>query len=135
MGWCPTRLVRDSLAIAFPARERGWGKGGGNHPVNAGAKTGQATEQNQATCGARMRPPGGRSPSGGLMRAWRLFKRVSAGLSGAALDETIAVAVHIENVDVMVMRSSSAPVRRLDTMVSVHSSNGRLLVIRVAARS
>ena len=24
--------------------------------------------------GARMRPPGGRSPSGGLMRAWRFFE-------------------------------------------------------------
>ena len=39
--------------------------------VNAGVNSGQRTEQNQATCGARMRPPGGRSPSGGLMRARR----------------------------------------------------------------
>ena len=31
-----------------------------------------------------------------------------------------------------VMRSSSAPVRRSDPKVSVHSSNGRLLVIKVA---
>lgn len=39
--------------------------------VNAGVNSGQRAEQNQATCGARMRPPGGRSPSGGLMRARR----------------------------------------------------------------
>ena len=44
--------------------------------VNAGVISGQRAEQNQATCGARMRPPGGRSPSGGLMRAWRFSRRV-----------------------------------------------------------
>lgn len=53
---------------------------------------------NQATIGARMRPPGGRSPSGGLMRARRFSEGVSAGLSGSALGETIAIAVHLHDI-------------------------------------
>jgi len=35
------------------------------------------------------------------MRAWRFLRRVSAGLSGAALGETIAAAIHLEDVDVV----------------------------------
>lgn len=36
------------------------------------------------------------------------FERVSASLSGAALGQTIAVAVHLENVDMVGNASSSA---------------------------
>ena len=42
--------------------------------VNGGVKSDQWAEQNQATCGAHMRAPGGRSPSGGLMRARRFLR-------------------------------------------------------------
>jgi hypothetical protein len=51
--------------------------------------------------GAGLRPPGGRSPSGGLRPARHFFRSVSTGLSGAALSETIAVAVHLEDVDMV----------------------------------
>jgi hypothetical protein len=49
-----------------------------------------------------------------------IFRQVSAGLSGAALREAIAVAVHLEDVAWWVMRSSKAPVRRSNPKVSVH---------------
>src|SRR5690606_29855276 len=58
--------------------------------VTGGVKSGQWGEYNWATCGARLRPPGGRSPSGCLMRARRIFEGFSDGLSGATLGETIA---------------------------------------------
>jgi hypothetical protein len=35
------------------------------------------------------------------MRTWRFLRRVSAGLSGAALGETIAVAIHLKDTDVV----------------------------------
>ena len=58
-------------------------------------------EQKSAICGARMRPPRGLLPSGGLMRARRFSEGISANLSGAALCETIAVAVHLDDADVV----------------------------------
>ena len=78
----------------------------------------------------------GAARAGVFMRARLFSERVSAGLSGSTLGETIAVAVHFEDADMRstwwVIRSSSAPVRCSDPRVSVHSPNGRLLVIRVA---
>ena len=63
------------------------------------------------------------------------IKGGTVGLSGAALGETVAVAVHFQDADVGLMRSSSASVKRSDPKVSVHSSNGSLLVMSVAPRS
>lgn len=58
---------------------------------------------------------------------------MSAGLSGAALREAIAVVVHLADVDVagdaIEQSAGRAPYG------AVHSSNGRLLVIKVAMRS
>jgi len=76
-----------------------------------------------------------RPPTGGFA-AFRSFVRWSVGqvggsgtvLSPLALLEPIAVAVHLEDMEVMVSRSSSAPVSRSEANTPVHSSNGRLLV-------
>ena len=97
-GWhvTPKLKVPDNITLMFlPPRSPEL-----NTVVNAGVNSGQRAEQNQASCGARMRPPGGRSPSG--VSCVRVdFERVSASLSGAALGQTIAVAVHLENVDMV----------------------------------
>jgi len=90
---------------------------------------------------------GGILPNPGC-RATRLFISVSSlglvvaqlsylwlALASLALFEPIAVAVHFEDVEWWVSRSSSAPVSRSDPNTPVHSSNGRLLVTMVEPRS
>ena len=59
------------------------------------------------------------------------------GLSGPALGlvESVAFAVHSEDMNVVVSRSSRAPVNRSEPNPDVHSSNGRLLVTIVLPRS
>ena len=54
----------------------------------------------------------------------------SAGLSGAALGKAVAVAVHLESVDVVGDAMEQNAGQALGSEVSVHSPNGRLLVIR-----
>ena len=48
-----------------------------------------------------------------------------------AVPEAVAVAVHLQDMDVVGERSSSAPVRRSEPNTSVHSSKGRLVVTRM----
>ena len=62
----------------------------------------------------------------GLGRLARLRVVEDASRSTLALVEPIAVAVHLEDVDVVGERSRSAPVSRSEPNAPVHSSNGRL---------
>ena len=48
-----------------------------------------------------------------------------------AVPEAVAVAVHLQDMDVVGERSSSAPVGRSEPNTSVHSSKGRLVVTRM----
>ena len=52
-----------------------------------------------------------------------------------AVPEAVAIAVHLQDMDVVGERSSSAPVRRSEPNTSVHSSKGRLVVTRMEPRS
>ena len=92
-------------------------------------------------------------PVGPRGQAWVGWSVHSAGgvSTPAALVEPVAVAVHLEDVDVVgeaveerpvrrsrrapVRRSRRAPVRRSEPNTSVHSSKGRLVVTRVEPRS
>jgi hypothetical protein len=49
--------------------------------------------------------------------------------------QAIAVAVHLQDMNVVGRRSSRAPVRRSEPRISVHSWKSRLLVTRVEVRS
>ena len=63
---------------------------------------------------------------------------LGAGLGAAfaaALLETVAVAVHLQDVDMMGDAIEQAPVRRSESRTSVHSWKGRLLVTMVEPRS
>ena len=78
----------------------------------------------------RVRGPKVRSESG-------VFPIVRDLVGGAlpAVAEAVAGAVHLQDMDVVVSRSSSAPVRRSEPNTSVHSSKGRLVVTRMEPRS
>ena len=80
------------------------------------------------------RPPRGAFLHFGVRR-WVVDRPfVGAGVA-LAVFEPVAVAVHLEDVNVMGERSSSAPVRRSEAKMPVHSSKGRLLVTIVEPRS
>ena len=65
----------------------------------------------------------------------RLFRGLGDSVLSATL-ETVAVAVHLQDVDARwVRRSSNAPVSLSDPKTSVHSSKGRLVVTRIEPRS
>ena len=69
------------------------------------------------------------------LRGSRLFlglRRV--GVPPAAL-ETVALAVHLQDVHVVGETVQHAPVSRSEPKTSVHSSKGRLVVTRVEPRS
>ena len=65
----------------------------------------------------------------------RVVWSLRRGVLPAAL-EAVALAAHLQDVDVWwVRRSSNAPLRRSDPNTSVHSSKGRLVVTRMEPRS
>ena len=66
-----------------------------------------------------------------------VFRLVRDLVGGAlpAVAEAVAVAVHLQDRDVVGEPVSSAPVRRSDPNTSVHSSKGRLVVTRMDPRS
>ncbi len=69
------------------------------------------------------------------VRRWVVARPVVGASVALAVFEPVAAAVHLEDVNVMGERSSSAPVRRSEAKMPVHSSKGRLLVTIVEPRS
>jgi len=69
------------------------------------------------------------------VRRWVVARPVVGAGVALAVFEPVAAAVHLEDVNVMGERSSSAPVRRSEAKMPVHSSKGRLLVTIVEPRS
>ena len=132
--------------VVLPWRETGSRRRGARvFSVGAGSGAMQSSSGPRPPAGRRaawfiglglVSPPGPQGRVAGRGRATACRSSAIGTVSaGAALAEAVAVAVHLEDIDVMGKTVEQCPVRRSVPKVSVYSSKGRLEVMSVAPRS